>query len=164
MKIGNICPTHPELEGLRHSDGNCKACACERAKRYRATNVEKRKEYQAKYRAKNKEAVDRYNSEWRQQNKDIVRKNNLKRLGFTIELYDTRLAAQDNKCAICSTPFDTIPTKQVHADHCHTTGKARGILCHQCNTGLGAFKDNPNLLEKAIQYLGNYDGESKDGN
>lgn len=40
-----------------------------------------------------------------------------------------------------------------HLDHCHITGKIRGFLCSNCNTGLGLFKDNINLLESAIKYL-----------
>ena len=38
-------------------------------------------------------------------------------------------------------------------DHDHTTGKVRGMLCHDCNTSLGKFRDNPDILRKAADYL-----------
>lgn len=56
----------------------------------------------------------------------------------------------DGKCAICASPRG----KRNHAlDHCHTTGKLRGVLCVNCNQGLGHFKDDVERLRKAIQYL-----------
>ena len=59
--------------------------------------------------------------------------------------------SQQGKCAICGNE----PTTQrgLHLDHCHDTGQVRGLLCHGCNTGLGAFSDDPELLAKAITYL-----------
>jgi hypothetical protein len=42
---------------------------------------------------------------------------------------------------------------RLSVDHCHNTGKIRGILCTKCNTGLGSFKDNIELLMNAIKYL-----------
>jgi hypothetical protein len=59
--------------------------------------------------------------------------------------------AQKGKCAICG---DEPKTKRgLHLDHCHETGKVRGLLCHGCNVALGSFKDSKVLLEKAINYL-----------
>lgn len=59
------------------------------------------------------------------------------------------LIAQEHKCAICTKDIDNAP----HLDHCHETEKIRGVLCGNCNTGLGMFKDSCYLLDKAIQYL-----------
>ena len=66
---------------------------------------------------------------------------------YLIELYQK----QDGKCAICA----EVPSTQrgLHVDHCHESGKVRGLLCHGCNTALGSFKDNPDLLTKAIEYI-----------
>lgn len=55
---------------------------------------------------------------------------------------------QSGKCLICN----EIP-KRLVVDHCHTSGKVRGLLCDHCNTGLGRFKDSPELLMAAIRYL-----------
>lgn len=58
---------------------------------------------------------------------------------------------QKNKCGICGE--ELIHRKQTHIDHCHKTGTTRGLLCHNCNVGLGHFKDNQKLLELAWSYL-----------
>ncbi len=60
---------------------------------------------------------------------------------------------QDNKCKICNKEFEN--SKDTHLDHCHTTGEIRGILCSNCNKGLGCFKDNEDFLKEAIIYLKN---------
>lgn len=63
--------------------------------------------------------------------------------------YDEMLLKQDNKCAIC---FQSQLSK-LSVDHCHTTGRVRGLLCRQCNLGIGCLKDNVNFLSNAITYL-----------
>lgn len=68
--------------------------------------------------------------------------------GLTYEEYQTMLVEQNGECAICSKVLE-----KPCIDHCHTTGKVRGLLCNSCNTGLGHFKDNPDSLEAAIRYL-----------
>ena len=76
-----------------------------------------------------------------------------KNYGISQEEYDAQLVRQNYRCAIC----ECEPTKKKLAvDHCHTTGKIRHLLCGPCNTGLGQFKDNPELLEKAAEYLRNH--------
>lgn len=75
--------------------------------------------------------------------------------GITAAEYDELLAAQDSRCAICGLP----ETNGRHAnmklavDHCHTTNTIRGLLCSDCNNGLGRFKDDPELLLRAAAYL-----------
>lgn len=59
---------------------------------------------------------------------------------------------QDGICAVCSDPLDLGPNR-THLDHCHETGKLRGLLCFGCNVGLGHFKDNLETLASAIKYL-----------
>jgi hypothetical protein len=56
-------------------------------------------------------------------------------------------------CAICARTTGIGRFGQLHIDHDHVTGEVRGVLCHECNTGLGKFKDDPDLLAAAIKYL-----------
>lgn len=56
----------------------------------------------------------------------------------------------DGRCAICKRQ-DT----RLCIDHCHKTGRIRGVLCHRCNSGIGSFRDNPTLLTAAAAYLAN---------
>lgn len=63
------------------------------------------------------------------------------------------LEAQDNRCAICGTDEPGGRGDGFVVDHCHSTGRIRGLLCSACNTGLGLFKDNAETLAKAIKYL-----------
>jgi hypothetical protein len=86
------------------------------------------------------------------------RKHHLKRrYNITPQEYETKLASQDYKCAICGK--DASDNKRggkldpLHIDHCHKTKQIRGLLCHQCNSGLGQFKDNISHIQKAIDYL-----------
>jgi len=58
-------------------------------------------------------------------------------------------------CAICSRGFNG----QYHVDHCHESGKVRGLLCFTCNTALGKFMDSVEILESAIRYLRKSEGE-----
>jgi len=76
--------------------------------------------------------------------------------GITVEDYDRMLAAQGGKCALCQKAtghFYRNKPGRLGVDHCHETKKIRGLLCNNCNRGLGHFKDNPASLERAITYL-----------
>lgn len=62
------------------------------------------------------------------------------------------LSRQGGRCAICG--MESCSTNRAFAvDHCHDTGKIRGLLCFHCNTGLGKFKDSPELIQSAHDYL-----------
>jgi ribosomal protein L34E len=76
--------------------------------------------------------------------------------GITVEQYDEMREAQKHVCAICSRPETVVmrgKVKPLSVDHDHLTGKVRGLLCHECNVGLGKFKDNPRLLNAARHYI-----------
>lgn len=70
--------------------------------------------------------------------------------GLSPEEIETIRSQQKNQCAICETPDPT------DLDHCHKTGVVRFLLCKHCNRGLGAFRDQPALLRKAAELLGQF--------
>jgi hypothetical protein len=163
MKTGKICEKHPELRGLRYNGGNCAQCACDRHRVTNAANREKKKETNRLYREKHRVRINEQTREWQLKNPERVRENNLRRLGFTCELYDSLVEEQEHSCAICGKDLTTLPKKQVHADHDHRTLKPRGVLCHHCNTGLGAFRDDAEVLKNAIKYLEKHNEEKVSG-
>lgn len=67
--------------------------------------------------------------------------------GITREEYERLVDKQSNKCKICN------KVAKLSIDHCHESGVVRGLLCTQCNSGLGLFKDNTEFLSSAIEYL-----------
>ena len=98
--------------------------------------------------------------------KRAMRIHNLRyKYGLTKEQYDRMLAGQDGGCAICKRP-ETAKIKgkvmDMAVDHCHKTGKVRGLLCSTCNTALGSFRDDPEIIRKAIEYLKSH-SEMRDG-
>lgn len=75
------------------------------------------------------------------------------RYGITEEDYNNLFNGQEGVCKICKTPPKE--GRRLDIDHCHETKKVRGLLCNNCNRGLGHFMDNHELLQKAINYLEN---------
>ena len=91
------------------------------------------------------------------------RKYKLKsRYNLDSQSYDSLVKRCDGACEICGTPFNTSVLhkgKEAHVcvDHCHDTHQVRGLLCDNCNKGLGHFGDNIDYLLNAIQYLNKND-------
>lgn len=76
--------------------------------------------------------------------------------GITLDEYRVRHSAQDGLCAICGRPETATrrgKTMQLAVDHCHDTGRVRGLLCSRCNIGLGYFKHDLARLKSAMKYL-----------
>lgn len=76
----------------------------------------------------------------------------LKKYGMTRSRVEALHQQQDGKCAICLREMPALG-KGSHVDHCHSTGKVRGLLCRACNHGLGQFQDSPETLRRAAKYL-----------
>ena len=121
------------------------------------------KEYHATWYKKHKEKriaqIAEYEktkpNEWR---KAISQKAHFKkRYNITPQEYEAMLEAQNYKCAICNKKAEDNKrgnrVESLNIDHCHKTKHIRGLLCHQCNSGLGHFKDNTEFLLKAVEYL-----------
>ncbi len=92
---------------------------------------------------------------------DDVRNRTLKfEYGIGIVEYEQMFQAQNGVCAICLRPEVVVDKKRnavrrLAIDHCHTTNKIRGLLCHACNTSIGKMNDDPEVLERAAQYIRN---------
>ena len=115
---------------------------------YRSRNRKRLLEYSRKHYADNKERYQAY----RARNKERYRVNRLKRYGLTVQKYSEILVSQNGGCAICG-HSEHAPNTFPVVDHCHITGRVRGLLCHHCNTLLGHSRDRPSILRKAAEYL-----------
>ena len=102
------------------------------------------------WRKNNKSWIKKYNSD--PVNKERRRATDLKRkYGIDLNEYNRLLESQDYGCSICKCKFDDNLTP--HVDHCHNTGRVRGLACRDCNLLLGYAKDDPSILYRAVDYL-----------
>lgn len=83
--------------------------------------------------------------------KAAARKGLLKKYGLSAKEYADILQAQNGVCAVCQ--GENKDGRRLFVDHCHDTGKVRGLLCGKCNSGLGLFNDNTEVMLNAIDYL-----------
>jgi len=135
----------------------------ERAAKYRSENPEKFKEAQRRSKDRIKSNPERLEKlrEWQKRYRDKNRKalsdgERRRRFGVTPEMYASLLQSQNGTCAICNkeeTATRLGKVKALSVDHSHKTGAIRGLLCSDCNTGIGKLKDDPTILQSAIQYL-----------
>jgi Recombination endonuclease VII len=83
--------------------------------------------------------------------REICWKNDIRnKYNLTVDEYDEILKRQDYKCAICG---NTSPNRKLAIDHNHKTKEIRGLLCGNCNRGIGHLKDSVDILQKAVKYL-----------
>ena len=83
---------------------------------------------------------------------DKVHDSYLKKYNITSKEFNDFYHKQNGACGICKIPQNKLK-KALYVDHCHTTGKVRGLLCGHCNFLLGHAKDNIAILAEAIKYL-----------
>ncbi len=108
-----------------------------RARAWRLKNPDRSRANAKSYQKRHPEKV----LEWRLRN----------RYGITVETYNNLLEKQNHVCAICfQKPKHR---KRLAVDHCHGTGKIRGLLCMDCNLALGLMKDSTEMLDNCIKYL-----------
>lgn len=125
----------------------CKVCNNATRKAY-YDNPKNKDKIKAYFQApENKEKIKAYYQTPKAKQKE--RERNLKEYGITQGDYDDLWIAQGGLCAICR---ERSP-KTLHVDHCHKTGKVRGLLCNGCNFGIGHLRDSVIILENAIRYL-----------
>lgn len=135
--------------------GQCISCANEASRKWAKDDP-----------ARNRAKAKRYRVET---NPVGVRRTHVKaqlkrNYGLTPEQYDAMHAAQSGCCQICKRALirQTDETREfighlavdvARVDHCHTTGAVRGLLCSECNIGLGKFRDSTQFLLNAVRYL-----------
>lgn len=123
----------------------------EKREKTRLRNIEWRK--------KNPEGYLKAAAKYRNENRDKLRDYKWKsRYNITPEQYAELFCIQKGQCAICNRPetainINTNKVQKLAVDHCHKTGKVRGLLCRDCNRGIGKFQDDPVRLQNAIKYL-----------
>jgi hypothetical protein len=184
----NHCIVHGEMNvdnayECKNTNGSirlrCKECAkvrkitderrrlnVARVSEWKKNNRERVNEWARKDRLENHEKYKQLDKEYYQRNRD---KENIRVIchsrDITKEKYWELLTAQKELCAICNLPEsrkasrnnDNVRTR-LCLDHDHETNQIRGFLCHDCNTGLGKFKDSPELLLMAVDYLVKHKG------
>lgn len=126
-------PVRTDTGRRRH---HCMACNTAASRRWRNNNRERHNATAAALRRQKPEAHRGYTIKYRH--------------GITIQQYKEMEAAQGGKCAICRLPDKN---NNLSVDHCHKTGRIRGLLCGNCNRMIGLGEDEPTRLESAAQYL-----------
>ena len=108
-----------------------------------------------------KQCANKKTKEWRlaQSPERIKHLYYMRKYGLSFEEFSARWQSQQGKCKICERIMNSQAGTgdSVCVDHCHTTGKVRGLLCNECNRGLGYFRDNPSSIIKAALYLAEQD-------
>lgn len=122
---------------------SCKQCTLARQKEY--------KEKHPELKEKALQATKKWRLDPANKRSDISSRYKAK-YGITLDDYEELLKDQNKECYICKKK-EIQGNKPLYVDHCHVTGNIRKLLCQQCNSGLGMFKDNPELLIKAADYI-----------
>lgn len=73
--------------------------------------------------------------------------------GLSRDDYEELLQRQNRQCAICYKKVEDIPSKKLWVDHCHNSKEVRGLLCNNCNSGIGYLQDTPEVVYQAYKYL-----------
>jgi hypothetical protein len=136
---------------------------------WRKANKDKIKASKARYYQKHRAEIIARSKQWRDDNLEYFKKRRadeyrkhkrtyrderLRRVfGISTSDYNRMLKEQRGGCAICGRRTPGGKGKHFHVDHCHRTKAVRGLLCHGCNTGIGALGDDPARLRKAADYI-----------
>ena len=139
----------PEGENVKFSGNRLKCNRC-RGREYYSRNRDKVNKSARAHYAKNRDRRRAWAAQYHRDNPDKKLEWGLRRrYGITLDEYRQMCDAQDNRCVICQ----EVPRGRLCVDHCHASGKFRGLICSTCNIGLGMFKNDPYLLRRAAGYL-----------
>lgn len=144
MKICTRCKEQKPLMAFHKAprlrsglSSQCKACCYVHTKEWVSRNREKTRAAQRRFRANHPTNSAEYE----------IKRN----YGISLEAYERMFREQNGGCKICGR--QNLDGKRLSIDHDHNTGTVRGLLCIKCNSGIGYFRDDPNLMNRAIQYL-----------
>ena len=147
-------------KGKKYSDYCSHKCYL---KKYRQRNKNKAKKRDQKYHQQNRDKINKKHKEYDKNHKlEAYKRRILRKYGLYFKDINFTLKKQKYRCGICgiviNNPKDIISNLnhvniKYHIDHNHKTGKFRGLLCYNCNVGLGLFMDNSYILIKASKYL-----------
>jgi hypothetical protein len=157
----------PEYREKRKAQGRPTGENQEYMSRYYADNREQFAEYRKRPDVADRRRAarrERYASDekYREKVKERARRTDPKarraarlraKYGIGADEFDELLAKQGGRCAICPAEVGDKRGMPLYVDHCHRTGKVRGLLCADCNFGIGKFRDDPALLIRAAEYL-----------
>lgn len=140
----------------------CKACHKKQTKDWVWRNREKRREYARRWAAENQDKIKGYHRTTyrdmpvaqKERKAAYSRKRHLERkYGITPQRWDEMFAAQGGLCAICKVPGRTGKHGKLAVDHCHVTGRVRGLLCTPCNISIGILGETPEQWQIVMNYL-----------
>jgi hypothetical protein len=102
-----------------------------------------------------KSCKSKYDLKFKEKNPFINHASSIKKYGINATEYENLYNAQNGCCKICkdSAPLHSNDRTRLYVDHCHNTKKVRGLLCKNCNSGLGQFRENVKTMQDAIKYL-----------
>jgi hypothetical protein len=126
----------------------------ERSRAWQAANPEKVKASKKREYEKNKARYLAYNKTQYDRKSYVARNRRAQGMIFAPgQTEESMLSEQNGVCALCPREISLDVPRSLHVDHCHETGRVRGLLCHKCNPGLGQFEDDPERLERAAAYV-----------
>lgn len=123
-------------------------------RRWRVANPDKVKAIRDRFKLAHREELRAQGRAWYHANSaKVAAAKRRRKYGVTQEQYDAMRVAQAYRCAICGILETECEAGQLDVDHDHRQGHVRGLLCNMCNKGIGALRDDPVLLTRAIAYL-----------
>ena len=159
MQICTRCKIEKPLSDFYKNRNNlngvylqCKTCKNEQGKRWAKSNAARKNSKAKEWARNNPDRLKAASDKYRANNPQKINDNWLRQCyGINLAQYNQLLYNQGEKCAICAEKVAI--DKKLFVDHDHATGEIRGLLCRNCNTGIGFLNDNVGLLLKAIKYL-----------
>lgn len=137
----------------------CKACTAEKQRLYYKKNIDKARAVRKAYYRSHKDQFRKYYL--KEKVSGSRRETHLrKRYEIGSEDYEKLYRSQNGCCAICKQSH-VDGTPRLTVDHDHKTNVVRGLLCFRCNVGVGNFRDNPDLMRSAIEYLETHSAVTK---